>query len=274
MMPISKYLATLSVGACFVSSVIAGTDYQPPATPPPSETPMPTFRVEDLEPRKSPSGLNVAIFGGASIAQEEDASIGSGPVANQTYHPKDVIGGVGGIKIGYTWDPALNSNYVDEGGVKLMPAIEAEAFYLGWDTDGSVNAAPGGFPAGTRASTTIDAAVFSINGLMKFEIFERFRPYIGMGIGFAYLNSSNGSLTAPPAGLSNADDTDVVLAAQGIAGLEVCLTENWALFGEYKFLYLNDASFSYSTTPAGGYNEDYNYIGHNIVSAGVRYYFY
>lgn len=266
MMPISKYLATLSVGACFVSSVFAGTEYQPPATPPP-ETPMPTFRVEDLEPRKSPSGLNVAIFGGASVNQVEEASIASGPVANQTYHPKDVIGGVGGIKIGYTWDPALNAGYVDEGGVKLMPAIEAEAFYLGWDTDGNVNAA-GGFPAGTRAKTTIDSAVFSVNGLMKFEI-DRFRPYIGMGIGFAYLDSSNGSLSTPPTAFSGAGDTDVVLAAQGIAGLEICLVDNWTIFGEYKFLYLNDPTFKYSN-----YTENYNYIGHNIVSAGLRYYFY
>lgn len=278
-MPISKYLATLCVGACFVSTAFADVTTTIQVEPPMTQTPMPTFRVEDLETRRSPSGLNVAIFGGATVDQATEGDMDVNPtfgggIPSFPYDTKSKVGGVGGIKIGYTWDPELNANYVDEGGVKLMPAIEAEAFYLGYSPDGNVNVSGALVPAGTsaRAQSDMDSAIFSINGLMKFEI-GHFRPYIGFGVGGAYLSASNASLTIDTVGtLNGGNANDFVFAAQAIGGLEVTLTNNWALFAEYKFLYLHEPSFDYGgATP---YEENYDYIGHQIVSAGLRYYFY
>jgi len=254
---------------------MAGTDYVP-TMPPPVDTPMPTFRVEDVETRKSPSGLNIALFGGATVDQSTDAAEDINPtfgpgIPEFDYNPKSKIGGLGGIKIGYTWDPALNPNYVDEGAVKLMPAIEAEAFYLGYQPSGSVNTSalvPG---SSGSAKSDIDSAIFSVNGLMKFEI-GIFRPYIGAGVGGAYMSASKAAfnISGPvPVNFNGGNAEEFVLAAQAIAGLEITLTQNWALFGEYKFLYLNDPKFDFD-----GYTEHFDYIGHQIVSAGVRYYFY
>jgi opacity protein-like surface antigen len=70
------------------------------------------------------------------------------------------------------------------------------------------------------------------------------RPYIGGGAGIAIVDweTTRGVNLASPIALSdnsNSDDTDLVTAAQAFAGIDFFVSENWTLFAEYKFLYLD-----------------------------------
>ncbi|MFQ3670747.1 MAG: hypothetical protein SNJ84_04755 [Verrucomicrobiia bacterium] len=249
----------------------------PAPTLPPGRAPQ--FRFDDVAPRGPATGIYAGAFGGASLSQVsggENVNLNPFfPGAGLPNFPYDMGGSIqplAGIKLGHTWDMSQVPGYAgDPSAPKFLPTIEFESFYLGFRGKGNLSIPPGVVSPGLNARTRFDSAVFSLNGLMKFD-FGQFRPYAGAGIGGAYLQSDNSRLTGNVGGVpvvlrGSADDW--VLTTQGIAGCEVMVAERWGLFAEYKFLVMIDPEFRY----AGRYTESFDYIGHHIVSGGFRYYF-
>ncbi len=276
---------TLALGLLITGGMPVYGDVKDPMPPTKGEAPMiapgraPQFRFDDVAPRTPAIGLYAGAFGGASLAQvsgNERVDLNPGfPGAGLPtfpYNLGDSIQPMAGIKLGYTWDMSQVPGYAgDPSAPKFLPTIEFESFYLGFQGSGNLNIPAGVVSPGLNGRTRFDSAVFSVNGLMKFDL-GHFRPYAGAGIGGAYLQSDNSRLTGNVNGVpvvlqGSADDW--VLTTQGIAGMEVMVAQQWGIFAEYKFLVMLDPEFRYNSR----YTESFDYIGHHIVSGGFRYYF-
>ncbi|NJK92017.1 MAG: outer membrane beta-barrel protein [Blastochloris sp.] len=230
-----------------------------------------------VEPRTSEDRTYVALFGGASVDQNTSGRVDLNPTLAGlgvfNFNDDTDLGYAAGMKVGRTF-----SRFSLGGSEKPAPeqfhflgAVEGELFYNKFGTDGEVE---DDFPAGavTTASTDINMVVTSFNGVLRAQ-YKWFRPYIGLGIGFAYLWTDNAELTivnpVPPPGPANLQQSseDIVMAAQGLAGVEFQLAEDWGLLLEYKYLYLHDP-----TLKNGGFAIDFDYIGQSFVSAGLKFY--
>ncbi|GAB4241881.1 MAG: hypothetical protein OHK005_05350 [Candidatus Methylacidiphilales bacterium] len=269
--------STLAAGLFLSGGFPVQADVKDPTPATMGEAPMippgraPQFRFDDVSPRSPAIGLYAGAFGGASLAQVAGGETAElDPVFGGNTLSYDMGGSVqplAGIKLGYTWDMSQVPGYAgDPSAPKFLPTIEFESFYLGFK--GSGNLTP---PVGVNGRTRFDSAVFSLNGLMKFD-FGQFRPYAGAGIGGAYLQSDNSRITVNPGGgplVLRGSADDWVLTTQGIAGCELMVAEQWGIFAEYKFLVMLDPEFRYNSR----YTESFDYIGHHIVNGGFRYYF-
>ncbi len=88
-------------------------------------------------------------------------------------------------------------------------------------------------------------------------------PYLGAGIGLAYVSAFDINL-----GAQTVDDSDVTMAYQGIAGLAFAVTPNLSLTAEYRYFFTEDADFRNSA------NADLkaSYANHSAL-LGLRYRF-
>lgn len=199
--------------------------------------------------------------------------------------------GLGGIHGGYEWGAT-------SWGIK--PAIEIEAYYL--HADQKSNLANANDEIFTYAGTTnlvdnedhsstltgpdktfgtnvaehysagnhrfansmkLNGAVFMANGVFTYETHSMIKPYVGLGVGFAYLNMSSAQSlqTSPASGSyemagpvpvnhfnSNQEDSTFVFAAQTKLGLRAELTEKISAFGEYRLLHLDSADYTFGST--------------------------
>lgn len=101
------------------------------------------------------------------------------------------------------------------------------------------------------------------NALYDFNTGTRFTPYVGAGVGGARLNFNNVS-----AGATSIDDSDTVLAYQGLAGVTYQVETNIKLDLGYRYLATEKPSFR---TRAGG-TVDSEYDDHAVMF-GLRYQF-
>lgn len=64
-----------------------------------------------------------------------------------------------------------------------------------------------------------------------------FTPYVGAGVGAAFVD-----VDYSPSGVGIVSDDDTVFAYQVLAGASFDLTENWAIFGQYRYRASEDVS--------------------------------
>lgn len=101
------------------------------------------------------------------------------------------------------------------------------------------------------------------NALYDFNTGTRFTPYVGAGIGGARLNFSNVAT-----GSTSVDDSDTVLAYQGLAGVTYQLNTNVNLDLGYRYFTTEKPSFR--TRAGGSVESDYD---DHAVMLGLRYRF-
>ena len=136
-------------------------------------------------------------------------------------------------------------------GYDFRGPLRAEA-ELGWRSNGvnKINAA--------KAKGSIDPATLMFNVYYDFHNSSAFTPFLGVGIGAAYLNVDN----ARPKGVAKGvDDGDRVFAYQGIAGVSYALDNNWSLKGSYHYLRTTDGRFK---DKSDGTRADANYKSHAL----------
>jgi opacity protein-like surface antigen len=294
------------------SAVLAASPVQ--AGPPDAKLISPT------EPAPQAGGAYLALFGGANVSQTADGKFtfdvpvgftdtskvaGSPSGANFVNDVKSNVGFVVGIKAGYEFQtPCI-----------FKPAIEFEGFYshlsttvnshpsnnktlsglANRDTDGdeTTETTPDNLVPPSKVSAlihdNIQAGVFMLNAIGKIDL-GRFRPYLGAGIGLAYVehdsliapigsefgalelparSNSPSDLAHPPQAVVNLNGgnshgvfrtsgpSEVTLAYQGIAGVDYKVTDKIAVFAEYKALFFYDGPY-------------YHNLLNNIVIAGVK----
>ena len=136
--------------------------------------------------------------------------------------------------------------------------VEAEVSYRDNDAEG-IDA--------RTASGDLSSLALMLNALYDFENSSRFTPYVGVGIGAAWLYTDKIRQTNPLNPASTTDD-DVQFAYQGIVGVKAAITTGLSLFVDYRYFATLDPS--YDSNMFG--TVDSEYAAHNIM-AGLTYNF-
>ena len=276
---------------CAVFSLQADTvggsyPYMPKNTP---ET-NPAFQAS-VAPRKEKeyqTGNYAAVWGGANLFQQADPSVkdnyGLGIKAGLDL--KDAMNFAVGAKIGHIWDLDGLKFYGEKSSLKLMPSVEGEFIYtqnngskLQWNgtlTDG-VDTVSG------ELNQKYDMSIYAltVNPILRVQ-WGMFRPYIGFGIGGAYLNAENkgingkGTINGSPASgevwSGGGSESEVVFCFQGIAGTDIFLNDRWSVFVEYKYLGLVGLEFD----KAIGGNATYemgDIYGNHLAVVGIKFHY-
>lgn len=118
--------------------------------------------------------------------------------------------------------------------------VELEAQYASNDIDSfriaGVDLAGGG---------SIDASALMANVFLEFDWQKSWRPYLGGGIGVAFIEADDATITFPGLGtLTLGDDDDTVFAYQAGAGIGFDLNPNWLLSLDYRYFATSDPDFS------------------------------
>lgn len=220
------------------------------------------------------TGLYFGIFGGAAFGMSNGVSaLNSPPLFSAGGRATPGTAAVGGLEVGYNFRgyalDAAKSYWI-------QPAAQFEAFYLGQATEsGSLTGGVAGAPgiSSYQFGSNLNMGVFLVDGVAKFVTPIGLVPYIGGGVGGAYLASSGTSFVGPAGNLlSSGSYSQGAFAGQGLAGLQYNFGEHWSIFAEYKILYIKETQFSYGMTDGNSmlikYPEYYN-----IAIAGLRFNF-
>lgn len=209
-------------------------------------------------------GWYVAPFGGGNVDQDANFDHSRVHTFGNSYRADASLGRSVG------WFAGLKGGYVFDTHSWILPALELEAFYD--NVDVKVNGDVGDVTGHLKAN--MQSGNFMLNVQTKFDL-GHFRPYIGGGVGAAYIYGSDfsGSVDVPGhgrLGFSNAEDFRRFgnfrrdtwdFAWEAIGGADYYLTPRLSLFAEYKalFYYVNHDGVS-------------NYLQH-LVGGGVRIHF-
>jgi len=154
----------------------------------------------------------------------------------------------GGIKFGEDWDDDWDNEALEFGngwriggsiGYSLSSifAIEGEASYMQQELDRDPAA-----PALVAADCCNDGELSIVTGMVNLVagkvIADWVRPYVGAGAGLAHVSFKDVDLPA-----FDLDDSDLVFAAQGFAGLDFMVGQLFAIGARYRILHLGDVEF-------------------------------
>ena len=266
----SRILLSATLLAIFALSAQAGVEMAPAPNVDPKEMKV------SADPR-SDAGFYVAALGGAQFATDYgnnretlDNGIFGGSSEVKTEMHSD-WGAVGGLKAGYKFDSFAVCERMS---LRLQPAVEAEALYIGNNSHIADMAGPG-----TTEHFTTNSGDFFINGILRFKNASIVTPYIGAGVGLQYI-TTHGSADFQPGTVNEAtglNTSDLDFAGQALFGIDVALCQHVTVFTEYKFI---DAigtdghSTSVPLTIGGGtFRFKPDQIQQNLITAGVKYEF-
>jgi opacity protein-like surface antigen len=193
--------------------------------------------------------------------------------------------GLAGGQVGYQWSPFNVFNSLSA----IAPATELEGYYLGKGnfTGHDVNNDTTRLAEHDFLNTyPLEAGIFLANAVANFNFTSQswFNPYIGAGIGAGVLSIKNAdSLQVSPleAGINhyntNTNSSNAVFAGQVKTGLNVHLTPNIDVFGEYRWLYLSGSNHTFGSTDYPGHAVTSSWLvkfdsqNYNLGAVGVRY---
>ncbi len=104
------------------------------------------------------------------------------------------------------------------------------------------------------------------NGLYDFQTGTMFTPYIGAGVGLAFVSAKNVGALASGGYLNESDSTN--FAYQAIVGAAAQLDKNWALSVDYRYVGTDDPKLKLSTGGSPAVTDDQ----HNVM-VSLRYSF-
>lgn len=218
-------------------------------------------------PRREGIGRSVSLYLGGSFAQSGDGSatvsptLGAGFTGANSFDTRSQTGMTIGAK--YAYSMSIKNN---EGDIQpFIPGVEGELLYANFNHRGNLS----GSGASGQYRTDLDILALMGSGTMKFNL-TPFFPYLGLGAGFAYINGQNAQLRSSVTGVNSSleDADDVALCGQAFVGLEYLLSKEWSLFGEYKYLHLQDLNLQHTNSTI-----DYDFLGLHFFNVGVRRYF-
>jgi opacity protein-like surface antigen len=242
-----------------------------------------------------PNGLYFGIFGGGGRAVNAhatqratvffDASQGGTLVVNARGNSNNPSAGFGGVHLGLRGNPwSLTGS-----GICLIPAIEAEAFYLRSNPNFEVIDRTSRIPNHTfDDSLPMRTGVLLANAVLGFKLPNvcRVYPYIGAGLGGSRTRISDADspqVNPPEASVnhfnSNPNASANAFAAQAKAGINFDLTCHLKLLVEYRYLYLASSDYTFGSTqyPTHAQTTNWNVHigkrGYNLGDIGLEYAF-
>lgn len=146
----------------------------------------------------------------------------------------------------YMEDPSVRGSDSDWGGVGLLQ--------FGYSYGGPKVE----FEVGYRGNDDISSWSTMLNGIYEFMPNSSWHPFVGAGIGWAWLD---GDFNGP-----SAKNSDNQFAYQGIAGVSYDVNTNWALKAQYRYFSTLDTDLG----PANDHNADYH---NHAILVGFTYKF-
>jgi opacity protein-like surface antigen len=185
------------------------------------------FDTVSTEKASRVSGAYFGVFGGGAMTSDTSSS---GPLDGADLD--NGSGWFGGAEVGYYFRTPF----------PVRPAIELEAFYLGTEVEsgGSTDFRSDLWAAGAFVNLilALDLSAYA-EDLGPF--LTSLRPYVGAGIGAAYTKLDGGTARFRDGSNAKIDsDSTISFAYQLFAGLEVALADDVSVYGEYKYLVLDD----------------------------------
>ena len=159
-------------------------------------------------------GVYLGLGAGVSFPQDSDVT-GTG------------VNATADLDTGYSIIGAVGNSY--RNGLRG----EFELGYRGLDV-GSVS--------GASASGGVNVFSFMINGYYDFKNKTKWTPYLGVGLGGANISAD----AVTPVSGSSLDDSDLVFAYQGMAGLSYQVSDQLSLFSDYRYFATADPDFTLS----------------------------
>ena len=191
-----------------------------------------------------PKGFYVGAALGANFLTDSDLS-GKGINGSAEFN----IGPVGLLSAGYGFGNGLRSE------------IE-----LGGRTNG-VDKLNGN--AVTQSDGRVNAYSAMLNLLYDINTGTAFTPYIGGGIGWAFLDVND----AKRINGFSVDDSDNRFAYQGIVGVAYSLSPQWKLSLDYRYFATLDPEFTAKNSAGTSVKVDSDYNTHSVM-LGLRYHFW
>jgi opacity protein-like surface antigen len=243
----------------------------------------------------SDAGFYVAIYGGAQFATDygndrQTLSYPGGSTVSSNDPFSSSWGGAGGIKGGYNFE---SFPVCDTMSLRIQPAVEAEALYLGASSTSGFNGKPesaqGVFvnapppPIAVSATThdSYNSAAWFINGILRFKNSSIVTPYIGLGVGGEYVTihgdaTTNipGTPTYPgPTHITGLNGSDLDWAGQVLGGLDFAVANHFSIFTEYKFIDAIGTNTASNAVGFATYRFKPDQIQQHLIVAGVKYSF-
>ncbi|MBA3958292.1 MAG: outer membrane beta-barrel protein [Parachlamydiaceae bacterium] len=218
------------------------------------------------------------------------------PEGTPVFGPLDIVAegrtkkkstGFAGVQLGYEWSqtPCFGSC----SGWTIAPAFEIEAFFF----RKKISAHLVNDPGITRLtehdfedSFKMKAGVLMVNALVSFNssCMYGFTPYVGGGIGAARISLKDADslqVSPPEPGInhfnSRRDDSCWAFAAQAKAGLRYNFCGGWHVFGEYRYLFVDNSNYVFGSTvypahvPTSPWNVKLHNTNHNAFVAGIQF---
>jgi len=211
-------IPSFAVALAFTSSVFAG--------PQTVESSKNYTATQTQSPGVYGVGFYGAIQAGINAHQEyRDLDVPRIGDVRFSFDQESSIGGIVGGKVGYVFGTA-----------KIRPAVELDAFYNGFKSEGEVR----GGGETVDVESTIHSGAYLANFLVRFDL-GRFQPYIGAGVGLYNLKLDDVEIGGTEVDLEDEesddkDDSDTGWAWQIVAGSDYYFTEKLSAFLEYKYL--------------------------------------
>jgi len=227
----------------------------------------------------SDAGFYVAALGGAQFSTDygdnkQTTNSKLFGLSTTTTEIHSNWGGVGGIKVGYNFN---SFPVCDTMCLRLQPAVEAEALYIGDESHAADLAGPG-----STEHFTSNSGDFFLNGILRFKNSSIVTPYIGIGAGLQYI-TTHGTLPISSVGLLGPVTTtglvtsDLDFAGQALFGLDFAVCNHVSIFTEYKFIDAIGTDGKSSNVPltlgGGVYRFKPDQIQQNLITAGIKYEF-
>ncbi|MGE5503717.1 MAG: OmpW family outer membrane protein [Actinomycetota bacterium] len=132
------------------------------------------------------------------------------------------------VEYGFGYGAAAQGGYAFAPGNWGQWKVEGE---IGWRTN-EVNKATGEKLTAAQGSGTVNALDFMVNGLYEFLPKYKWHPYVGVGAGYALVNTGRVTNSGNTV-FSNGGDWQP--AYQGIAGVAYDINSNWAVKADYRY---------------------------------------
>lgn len=242
------------------------------------------------------NGVYIGAFGGRAHTSHNHVRqtgvaffppVSGGPlVVNAHGHAKGATIGFGGLHIGYQlpgWRVGACSSLC------LAPAVEAEAYFFTKTRHGDLSNPNDRLPEHDFLdSFPAHNQVYLLNAVfaLKSSCSNLIYPYLGVGVGAmnVSIHHADSKQVAPPEpGVnhfnSHPNASRTVFAAQGKAGLSLCIMNNLRVFAEYRLLHANSSKYTFGSTkypqhvPTTKFKVKFGSTNYNMWDLGIEYKF-
>lgn len=148
-----------------------------------------------------------------------------------------------GVKGDTGWTAGLKFGYMFTTPTVLRPALELELSYLTSELSGSKgsrNTYRSDFQAFNAFGNAVMAFDFEDQNTPSDDFLAKIKPYIGAGVGVSLTRNERVEARIDGRRIKDEDGGKTSFGYQVFAGLEVPLSDELSLFGEYKYVNLYD----------------------------------